>query len=107
MKGFNIYDRLDKEIIGACWIPKVYKLSNYANNSFDLFFSIITYARLLWQVLSISLVISSVILSNNFIYEIIASWQWYDRSKLAKPENMDFRKVTRVNFAFFQVCTNS
>jgi len=34
-----------------------------------------------------------------------ASWQWYDRSKLAKPENMDFRKVTRVNFAFFQTDT--
>jgi GH18 family chitinase len=34
-----------------------------------------------------------------------ASWQWYDRSKLAKPENMDFRKVTRVNFAFFQIDT--
>jgi chitinase len=35
-----------------------------------------------------------------------ASWQWYDRSKLAKPENMDFRKVTRVNFAFFQIDTS-
>mmetsp|Transcript_12350 Transcript_12350/g.22891 ORF Transcript_12350/g.22891 Transcript_12350/m.22891 type:complete len:619 (+) Transcript_12350:133-1989(+) len=32
-----------------------------------------------------------------------ASWQWYDRSKLAKPANMDFSKVTRVNFAFFQL----
>jgi len=31
-----------------------------------------------------------------------ASWQWYDRSKLAKPSNMDFKKVTRVNYAFFQ-----
>jgi hypothetical protein len=31
-----------------------------------------------------------------------ASWQWYDRDKLAKPSNMDFRKVQRVNFAFFQ-----
>jgi chitinase len=50
VKGFNVYDRLDKEIIGY-----------------------------------------------------YASWQWYDRSKLAKPENMDFRKVTRVNFAFFQI----
>eukprot|EP00804_Cyclotella_cryptica_P028311 CCRYP_013185-RB/>CCRYP_013185-RB protein AED:0.09 eAED:0.09 QI:289/0.87/0.88/1/1/0.88/9/382/644 len=37
--------------------------------------------------------------------QIIASWQWYDRSKLAKPESMDFRKVTRVNFAFFQTDT--
>ena len=25
-----------------------------------------------------------------------ASWQWYDRKKLAKPTNMDFSKVTRV-----------
>lgn len=32
-----------------------------------------------------------------------ASWQWYDRSKLAKPANMDFSKVTRVNYAFFQL----
>ncbi len=31
-----------------------------------------------------------------------ASWQWYDRAKLAKPQNMDFSKVQRVNFAFFQ-----
>merc|ERR1712190_404280 len=31
-----------------------------------------------------------------------ASWQWYDRSGLAKPQNMDFSKVTIVNFAFFQ-----
>jgi chitinase len=31
-----------------------------------------------------------------------ASWQWYDRGQLAKPQNMDFTKVTRVNFAFFQ-----
>eukprot|EP00986_Skeletonema_menzelii_P015506 scaffold11920_cov91-Skeletonema_menzelii.AAC.4 len=30
------------------------------------------------------------------------SWQWYDRAKLAKPQNMDFSKVQRVNFAFFQ-----
>ena len=33
----------------------------------------------------------------------IASWQWYDRAKLAKPSNMDFSKVTRVNYAFFQL----
>ena len=26
----------------------------------------------------------------------------YDRSKLAKPSNIDFRKVGRINFAFFQ-----
>ncbi len=31
-----------------------------------------------------------------------ASWQWYDREKLASPQNMDFTKYTRVNFAFFQ-----
>ncbi|KAL7550345.1 hypothetical protein ACHAWF_013592 [Thalassiosira exigua] len=31
-----------------------------------------------------------------------ASWQWYDRQKLAEPKNLDFAKVTRVNFAFFQ-----
>jgi len=32
-----------------------------------------------------------------------ASWQWYDRNKKAAPENMDFTKVQRVNFAFFQI----
>ncbi|KAL3775108.1 hypothetical protein ACHAW5_001511 [Stephanodiscus triporus] len=31
-----------------------------------------------------------------------AGWQWYDRDKLADPENMDFRKVQRVNYAFFR-----
>ena len=31
-----------------------------------------------------------------------ASWQWYDRSGLAKPSNLDMTKVTRYNFAFFQ-----
>lgn len=31
-----------------------------------------------------------------------AGWQWYDREKLASPANMDFRKVQRVNYAFFQ-----
>lgn len=30
------------------------------------------------------------------------SWQWYDRSGLAKPQNLDFSKLTIVNFAFFQ-----
>ena len=34
-----------------------------------------------------------------------ASWQWYDRNKKAAPENMDFTKVQRVNFAFFQIDT--
>jgi len=32
-----------------------------------------------------------------------ASWQWYDRSGLAKPSNLDHSKVTRYNFAFFQI----
>jgi len=35
-----------------------------------------------------------------------ASWQWYDRAKLAEPLNLDFSKVTIVNFAFFQPDTN-
>ncbi|KAL7541791.1 hypothetical protein ACHAXR_011209 [Thalassiosira sp. AJA248-18] len=32
-----------------------------------------------------------------------ASWQWYDRNGLAKPTNLDHTKVTRYNFAFFQI----
>ena len=32
--------------------------------------------------------------------------QRYDRNKLASPENMDFTKVQRVNYAFFQTNTN-
>ena len=35
-----------------------------------------------------------------------ASWQWYDRNGLAAPKNFDFHKVTRVNFAFFQITTD-
>lgn len=35
-----------------------------------------------------------------------AGWQWYDRDKLADPSNMDFRKVQRVNYAFFQTDVN-
>eukprot|EP00804_Cyclotella_cryptica_P014807 CCRYP_015026-RF/>CCRYP_015026-RF protein AED:0.11 eAED:0.11 QI:481/0.94/0.95/1/0.78/0.75/20/1173/1223 len=35
-----------------------------------------------------------------------ASWQWYDRNKLAAPENMDFTKLQRVNYAFFQTDTS-
>ena len=31
-----------------------------------------------------------------------ASWQWYDRNKLADPSNTDFSKYDRVNYAFFQ-----
>ena len=32
-----------------------------------------------------------------------ASWQWYDRKSLSKPSNHDHSKVTRYNFAFFQI----
>ncbi len=32
-----------------------------------------------------------------------ASWQWYDRNGLAEPSNLDHSKVTRYNFAFFQI----
>ena len=35
-----------------------------------------------------------------------ASWQQYDRSGLAKPINIDFSKVDRVYFAFFQTNTD-
>jgi len=31
-----------------------------------------------------------------------AGWQWYDRDKLADPTNLDFTKLNRVNYAFFQ-----
>ena len=31
-----------------------------------------------------------------------AAWQWYDNSERAKPSNMEFAKVDRVNYAFFQ-----
>ena len=31
-----------------------------------------------------------------------ASWQWYDRNKLADPINVDFAKYSRINYAFFQ-----
>lgn len=31
-----------------------------------------------------------------------ASWQYYDRNSLAKPENFDYSKIDRINFAFFQ-----
>mmetsp|Transcript_33557 Transcript_33557/g.58915 ORF Transcript_33557/g.58915 Transcript_33557/m.58915 type:complete len:735 (-) Transcript_33557:86-2290(-) len=33
-----------------------------------------------------------------------ASWQWYDRFKLADPTNIDFSKYDRINYAFFQPC---
>lgn len=35
-----------------------------------------------------------------------ASWQYYDRNGLAKPENLDFSKIDRINFAFFQTDVN-
>eukprot|EP00548_Thalassiothrix_antarctica_P014233 CAMPEP_0194165250 /NCGR_PEP_ID=MMETSP0154-20130528/1225_1 /TAXON_ID=1049557 /ORGANISM="Thalassiothrix antarctica, Strain L6-D1" /LENGTH=700 /DNA_ID=CAMNT_0038875645 /DNA_START=137 /DNA_END=2236 /DNA_ORIENTATION=+ len=41
--------------------------------------------------------------SDKTVIGYYASWQWYDRGGLAKPSNMDFTKVSRVNFAFFQV----
>jgi len=31
-----------------------------------------------------------------------ASWQWYDREKFADPQNIDFSKYDRINYAFFQ-----
>lgn len=31
-----------------------------------------------------------------------AAWQWYDRSNLVAPSNLDLRKISRVNYAFFQ-----
>jgi len=40
--------------------------------------------------------------TNKKILGYYAGWQWYDRDKLARPANMDFRKVQRVNYAFFQ-----
>jgi GH18 family chitinase len=39
-------------------------------------------------------------------YRYYASWQWYDRSQKAAPSNMDFTKLDRVNFAFFQTDTD-
>jgi len=32
-----------------------------------------------------------------------ASWQWYDRNGLAEPAAFDWNKITRANFAFFQI----
>jgi hypothetical protein len=31
-----------------------------------------------------------------------ASWQWYNRNKLGDPNNVNFAKYTRINYAFFQ-----
>ena len=35
-----------------------------------------------------------------------ASWQWYDRDKLSNPASVDYDKLTRINFAFFQPDAN-
>ncbi|KAL7495622.1 hypothetical protein ACHAWT_005023, partial [Skeletonema menzelii] len=40
--------------------------------------------------------------TNKKIIGYFAGWQWYDRNKLADPSNFDFRKLQRVNYAFFQ-----
>ncbi len=32
-----------------------------------------------------------------------ASWQWYDRTKFADPQNIDWKKYDRINYAFFQI----
>eukprot|EP00804_Cyclotella_cryptica_P010623 CCRYP_005442-RB/>CCRYP_005442-RB protein AED:0.09 eAED:0.09 QI:133/0.93/0.88/1/0.87/0.82/17/1617/824 len=40
--------------------------------------------------------------TNKKIIGYYAGWQWYDRDKLADPSNLDFKKVQRVNYAFFQ-----
>ena len=40
--------------------------------------------------------------TNKKIIGYYAGWQWYDRNKLADPVNIDFRKMQRVNYAFFQ-----
>jgi chitinase len=50
--------------------------------------------------------LTTAVSPNKTVIGYYASWQWYDRSKLAEPKNMDFSKVTRVNFAFFQTDTN-
>jgi chitinase len=44
--------------------------------------------------------------SDKTIVGYYASWQQYDRGGIGKPENMDFTKVDRVNFAFFQPDAN-
>jgi hypothetical protein len=40
--------------------------------------------------------------SQKTIIGYYASWQWYDRNKLADPNNIDFSKYTRIHYAFFQ-----
>ena len=35
-------------------------------------------------------------------FPTLRSWQWYDRAKLADPQNIDFSKYDRINYAFFQ-----
>jgi len=40
--------------------------------------------------------------SDKTIIAYWASWQWYDRGKFSETWVFDYRKYTRVNFAFFQ-----
>jgi len=35
-----------------------------------------------------------------------AAWQWYDRSSLATPTNLNLQKVSRINYSFFQTNAN-
>jgi len=35
-----------------------------------------------------------------------AAWQWYDRSSLATPTNLNLQKVSRINYSFFQTNSN-
>lgn len=65
--------------------------------------SIITFRLCKSSPLKLHLIIVSFTFLRQQIFTKKASWQWYDRSKLAKPSNMDFKKVTRVNYAFFQL----
>ena len=44
--------------------------------------------------------------SDKKVVAYYASWQYYDRGSIAKPTNLDFSKVDRINFAFFQPDVN-
>lgn len=37
------------------------------------------------------------------IIRYYALWQWYNRNGVAALINVDFSKITRANFAFFQI----
>ncbi len=41
-------------------------------------------------------------LSSMTVIGYYAAWQWYDNAERAAPTNMEFSKVDRVNYAFFQ-----